>query len=111
MRLHLRAPTTLVKVVFFLIFWGISQSSFTEVFKCLDESTGKLTFTDQACPDNKPGAYQPVDSTNIDADSASQNTAAGTKSPRDGAQRKGNLRRVSRAKEAGNQPKTESAKN
>jgi len=37
-----------------------------EIFKCIDESTGKMTFTDTACPDKGTGTYVPVKPTNLD---------------------------------------------
>ena len=38
-----------------------------EVFKCRDEATGKITFTDTACPDKGTGDYVPVGQANSDS--------------------------------------------
>ncbi len=43
------------------------SSVFAEVFKCIDEATGKMTFTDVACPDKGTGDYVPVKSANGDS--------------------------------------------
>jgi len=40
--------------------------SVAEIFKCVDEATGKLAFTDQACPNDQSGKHQPVGSRNFD---------------------------------------------
>lgn len=45
----------------------ISPSALAEVFKCVDATTGKVTFTDVACPDKGSGDYVHVRPTNVDA--------------------------------------------
>jgi len=44
-----------------------SPGSLGQVFKCVDEATGKMTFTDTACPDKGTGDYIPVAPTNADS--------------------------------------------
>lgn len=46
---------------------SFSVGSPAEVFKCVDKATGKMAFTDKACPDNTTGDYLPVGKTNSDA--------------------------------------------
>ena len=48
-------------------------NSMAEISRCVDSITGKVSFTDQACPDKTPGNHQAVGSTNIDDDSADHN--------------------------------------
>ena len=38
-----------------------------EIYKCVDEVTGKMTFTDTACPDKTAGGYVPVGTANRDS--------------------------------------------
>ena len=82
---------------------AIALPTSAEIFKCIDKATGQIAFTDQACPDNTPGNYQPIGSTNIDTDSAALNEA-GSKALRDGAKRTSHQTWVSRAKDAESQP-------
>lgn len=81
----------------------IALHTSAEIFKCIDKSTGQMAFTDQACPDNTPGNYQPIGSTNIDTDSAALNEA-GSKALRDGAKPTSHQAWVSRAKNAESKP-------
>ena len=46
---------------------AISPSALAEVYKCVDEATGKMTFTDSACPDKGTGDYVPVGPANSDS--------------------------------------------
>ena len=80
-----------IKLVGMLVLFSISHNSFA-VFKCIDESTGAITFTDQACPDVTQGEYHPIGYTNSDSDSASLNDA-GNKAIKDGIA-KSNSRKV-----------------
>ena len=51
----------------------LSTSVSGEVFKCVDKTTGKLTFTDRACPDKGFGDYVPVGPANtVEGDKSSQ---------------------------------------
>ena len=63
----------------------IAGNSTAEISRCVDSVTGKVSFTDQACPDKTPGNHQPVGSTNIDDDAASHNvqkkSVSGTQKP------------------------------
>ena len=53
---------SLVAMVFLIA--GIAHA---EVFKCVDPSTGQMTFTDTACPDKGTGDYVPVQPANGDS--------------------------------------------
>ena len=55
------------KSISLAVLLAIAPSSFAEIFKCIDKTTGKMAFTDQACPDDTSGAYQAVGSTNMDS--------------------------------------------
>ena len=52
--------------VLVLFFFLVANTAHAEVFKCVDKSTGKTTFTDTACPDKGTGTYVPVKPTNLD---------------------------------------------
>ena len=54
---------SLIITVLFLV----SNVAHAEVFKCISESTGKVTFTDTACPDKGTGDYVPVKPANVDS--------------------------------------------
>ena len=92
-----------IYTVLLLLLLAVAPDISAEIFKCIDKATGQIAFTDQACPDNTPGNYQPIGSTNIDTDSASLNEA-GSKALRDGAKRTSHQTWVSRAKDAESQP-------
>ncbi len=49
-----------------LLTLSFTPLSVAEVFKCVDEATGELAFTDQACPNDQSGKHQPIGSTNFD---------------------------------------------
>ncbi len=56
--------------IIFVLFFLMANIAHAEVFKCVDESTGKTTFTDTACPDKRAGNYIPVRTANGDSGSA-----------------------------------------
>jgi len=88
------------------IFLSISPSSLA-IFKCVDESTGELTFTDQACPNVTQGEYHPIGYTNSDSDSASLNSA-GTKALKDGIANSKSRKPVTQVETVGASRQTES---
>jgi hypothetical protein len=49
-----------------LLTLSFTPVSVAEIFKCVDEATGNLAFTDQACPNDQSGNHLPVGSTNFD---------------------------------------------
>tara|TARA_R110002049_G_scaffold188251_7_gene356610 strand:- start:3013 stop:3474 length:462 start_codon:yes stop_codon:yes gene_type:complete len=57
----------------------IPLSASAQVFKCVDEATGKTTFTDTACPDKGVGNYVPVERTNSDSGYPSDGEIAASK--------------------------------
>ena len=59
-------PVKLRNVVGAAVLLAVSQSSFSEIFKCVDKTTGRTAFTDKACPDDTPGVHQSIGSANID---------------------------------------------
>lgn len=56
-----------------LVSLSFAGNSLAEISKCVDPATGKVSFTDHACPDKTPGYHQPIGSTNIDDDSQDRN--------------------------------------
>ena len=64
----------LAHILRFVAFTGqlaLSTSVSGEVFKCVDETTEKVTFTDKACPDKGVGNYVPLEPANVDSGYAS----------------------------------------
>lgn len=63
----------------------VAGNAIAEISRCVDSVTGKVSFTDQACPDKTPGNHQAIGSTNIDDDSADRKvqkqSATGTPNP------------------------------
>ena len=50
-----------------LLLFLMAPFSYGEVFKCVDQQTGKITLTDIACPNKGTGDYVPVQPTNGDS--------------------------------------------
>lgn len=61
------SPHRLLKVVGLLVLLAFAPVSIAEVFKCVDAVTGKMAFTDHACPNNQPGQHHSVGDTNSDS--------------------------------------------
>jgi hypothetical protein len=93
------------QIVSLLAALSMAPDAFAEIFKCVDKATGKVAFTDHACPDDTPGKSQPVGSTNVDTDSGAPNKA-GTQTVRKESPSTGRHQWVDRAVGAGNQQKT-----
>jgi len=55
------------KLIGFLAILAIAPDSTGDVFKCVDKSTGKMTFTDHACPNDQLGQTQGVRPANSDS--------------------------------------------
>lgn len=98
------------KVAGSLVLLAIPPSSMAEISKCVDKATGEITFTDQACADNMPGAHQRIGSMNIDTDSATPNTS-GNQSGHGQKQQLHPERYQNRALEVGKQPPTQKVTN
>ncbi len=44
---------------------SLAPVSVAEVYKCFDEATGELAFTDQACPNDQSGNHHPIGTKNF----------------------------------------------
>ena len=84
MRTNNYSSTLFSNVVPLLLLLSFSTGSAAQVFKCVDQATGKTSFTDKACPDSKPGDYVPVGNANSDA-GYDPNATANEKLNRDAA--------------------------
>jgi hypothetical protein len=79
----MRIPTRLIPPVLVVVLLTISPNSLAEVFKCVDEATGNMTFTDSACPGKGTGDYVPVAPTNADSGYPSTREIAASQRKRD----------------------------
>jgi Domain of unknown function (DUF4124) len=70
------ASTLVRKTISLLVLLSICTTASAEVFKCVDKATGKMSFTDKACPNSQPGSHQAVSSTNGDSGYNGQAVAA-----------------------------------
>lgn len=67
-RMHgMRISTRLMPALLVVVLLTITPSARAQIFKCLDGVTGKITFTDVACPDKGTGDYIPVELANGDS--------------------------------------------
>lgn len=106
MHKNIFSVASFIQLACLLVILSIAPDSFAEIFKCVDETTGKIAFTDHACPDDTPGEYQPTGTTNADTRSASPNRA-GSGALRNEKGPTGSQKWVGRAKEVGTQQKPE----
>ena len=60
-------PNNFHKLFCLATFLTLAPHSAAEVFKCVDKSTGKVSFTDQACPNDQQGESQNVRPANDDS--------------------------------------------
>ena len=58
---------SVIRSILFASLVGSSLPTSAEVFKCVDEATGKTTFTDTACLDKSAGEYIHVKRANADS--------------------------------------------
>jgi len=61
------AMKKLAKISWVLALFVFSPASVADVFRCVDEATGKVAFTDKDCPDKTAGVYIPVKPANADS--------------------------------------------
>lgn len=99
----------LIRVVGLLLLLAIAGGSSAGIYKCVDEATGEIAFTDKDCPDKTPGNYHPIGYTNSDSGSASLNEA-GTRALRNGVKRTGNQQSLDQSGKTNQQPKPEAPK-
>lgn len=60
-----------MRIILVLVFL-MSATAHAQVFKCVDPATGKMTFTDKACPNQGTGDYVPIAPANGDSGSPAE---------------------------------------